>query len=235
MRLWRSVLLVALVAGWPAGAQSQTIAQLRQAAEKGDPAAAFRLGVSYRDGAGVPQDFAQAFVWFRRAANQDHPDAQFLLGRAAEGQFGQPQDYAQAAQWYRRAAAQGIAPAMGSLGMLHISGAGVPVDIVEAHKWLNLGASRAVGELLPNLIEVRDKVAASMSPEQLADAQQRARPWMAAFEAVYPTAPGSQLPSAPPTAPPPMAPVRVGGEIQAPTKLKNVEPIYPAIAQSARV
>jgi TonB family protein len=32
-----------------------------------------------------------------------------------------------------------------------------------------------------------------------------------------------------------MAPVRIGGQIRAPTKLKDVHPLYPAIAQSARV
>ena len=31
------------------------------------------------------------------------------------------------------------------------------------------------------------------------------------------------------------APVRVGGAIRTPTKIKDVRPVYPAIAQSARV
>src|SRR5437867_1336239 len=35
--------------------------------------------------------------------------------------------------------------------------------------------------------------------------------------------------------PPPPAPVRVGGNIKQPTKVKDVKPVYPAIAQSARV
>jgi protein TonB len=43
------------------------------------------------------------------------------------------------------------------------------------------------------------------------------------------------LPEAPPPPPPPAAPVRVGGNIKAPVKTKDVRPVYPAIAQSARV
>ncbi|RPJ84760.1 MAG: energy transducer TonB, partial [Acidobacteria bacterium] len=44
------------------------------------------------------------------------------------------------------------------------------------------------------------------------------------------------LPEAPPPPPPPpQAPVRVGGNIKPPQKVKDVKPIYPAIAQSARV
>ncbi len=44
------------------------------------------------------------------------------------------------------------------------------------------------------------------------------------------------LPEAPPPPPPPpQAPVRVGGNIKPPVKTKDVKPVYPAIAQSARV
>ena len=39
--------------------------------------------------------------------------------------------------------------------------------------------------------------------------------------------------AAPP--PPPQEPIRVGGKIKPPTKIHNVDPIYPPIAQSARV
>ncbi len=45
------------------------------------------------------------------------------------------------------------------------------------------------------------------------------------------------LPEAPPPPPPPppAAPVRVGGNIKPPQKTKDVRPVYPPIAQSARV
>jgi protein TonB len=39
----------------------------------------------------------------------------------------------------------------------------------------------------------------------------------------------------PPPPPPPSAPVRVGGNIKTPNKVKHVNPVYPPIAQSARV
>ena len=40
---------------------------------------------------------------------------------------------------------------------------------------------------------------------------------------------------APPPPPPPPAPVRVGGEIKEPKKVRNVNPVYPKIAQAAKV
>jgi protein TonB len=44
------------------------------------------------------------------------------------------------------------------------------------------------------------------------------------------------LPSAPPPPPPPpSAPVRVGGSIKTPQKTRDIKPVYPPIAQSARV
>lgn len=39
----------------------------------------------------------------------------------------------------------------------------------------------------------------------------------------------------PPPPPPPTQPVRVGGNIKPPQKLKHINPVYPPIAQSARV
>jgi protein TonB len=43
------------------------------------------------------------------------------------------------------------------------------------------------------------------------------------------------IPEPPPPPPPPAAPVRVGGNIKAPQKVKHINPVYPPIAQSARV
>jgi protein TonB len=43
------------------------------------------------------------------------------------------------------------------------------------------------------------------------------------------------LPTAPPPPPPPPEPVRVGGNISAPTKVRDVPPNYPPVAQAARV
>jgi protein TonB len=43
------------------------------------------------------------------------------------------------------------------------------------------------------------------------------------------------LPSAPPPPPPPPEPVRVGGNISPPTKVTDVAPRYPPVAQAARI
>ena len=77
----------------------------------------------------------------------------------------------------------GDANAQGLLGFYYSTGQGVPQDFVEAHKWHNLAASRASVENRKRFAERRDAVAAVMTPQQIADAQQLAREWQAAFDA----------------------------------------------------
>ena len=63
--------------------------------------------------------------------------------------------------------------AMLELGRLYVQGLGVPQSYVQAHVWFNLAASRGEVEALKE----RDAVAAKMTPQQLASAQERALSW----------------------------------------------------------
>ena len=65
------------------------------------------IGLMYHEGQGVPQDHAQAAVWYRKAAEQGDARAQLFLGYAYDHGEGIPQDYAQAAVWVHKAAKQG--------------------------------------------------------------------------------------------------------------------------------
>ena len=57
-----------------------TLEEMRQAAEEGDPQAQCYLGVCYQNGQGVAQDYSEAVRWFRRAAEQNDAVAQCYLG-----------------------------------------------------------------------------------------------------------------------------------------------------------
>lgn len=93
------------------------------------------LGVLYYYGQGVPQDRAQAAVWYRMAAEQGLVEAQFSLGFQYNFQDGLPRDYALAAFWYRKAAEQGHARAQRQLGALYAFGQVVPPDDEQAEIW----------------------------------------------------------------------------------------------------
>ena len=76
------------------------------------------------------------------------------------------------AQW-RAAADAGDRRAMLELGRVHRMGLGTPQDYVLAHMWFNHAASRGEMEALKE----REAVAAKMTPQQVAAAQERARTW----------------------------------------------------------
>ena len=167
-------------AAYARGDHATALRGFRIHAERGDAEAQFILGIMYDDGEGVPPDYAEAVLWYRRAAEKGLVVAQFMLGLMyAEGED-VPQDYAEAVRWYRRAAEQDNADAQFKLGVGYDNGYGVPQDLVQAHKWYNLAASRASGvdqDLREKAVRSRDRIAARLTPAQLAEAQRLAREW----------------------------------------------------------
>ena len=91
-----------------------------------------------------------------------------------------PQDYAEAVRWYRRSAEQGTARVQFNLGLMYESGNGVAQNFVQAHKWFNLAASRlgtSDRDLRDTVVRSRDRVAARLSPTEVAEVQRLAREW----------------------------------------------------------
>ena len=84
---------------------------------------------------------------------------------------GVPQDYQEAAKWYLKAAEQGNMQAQFYAGRLYEKGQGVPQNDVIALSFYILasagGEARATTE--------RDRLTVWMSPDQVAEAQSRAR------------------------------------------------------------
>jgi uncharacterized protein len=65
-------------------------------------------------------------------------------------------------------------------GDRYAEGRTVPQDYVQAHKWFNLAGSGAAASeeaLRDRAIGARERVAAEMAPEQIAEAQRLARQW----------------------------------------------------------
>src|ERR1700693_1196262 len=82
---------------------------LREAAAAGDARAQFSLANQYYQCLGVPQDYAQAVLWYGKSANQGFAPAQNQLGNMYEHKFGVPRDYKRAIAYYRSAANPGYA------------------------------------------------------------------------------------------------------------------------------
>ena len=80
----------------------------------------------------------------------------------------------EALEHWQAAAAAGDGRAMLALGRLYLQGLGAIQNYVEAHKWFNLAASRGGAEALAE----RDALAAKMTPQQIAAAQELAASWL---------------------------------------------------------
>lgn len=112
-----------------------------------------------------------------RAARGD-AEAQFNLAKMYEaGRGGLKKDYAEAERWYRLSAEQGDPYAQASLGLLFRFGKGVPQSFEQAYMWFDLAVARTSGGEQESIQEMRDAVAARMSPEQLAEAKRLAKEW----------------------------------------------------------
>ena len=90
--------------------------------------------------------------------------------------WGVPQDYANALHWYHQAAEQGDSVAQNNLGTLYRDGQGVEKDEAEAYMWYALSAAGGV-DAARGAMQV---LAARMKPEQVVEAEKRAKEWIAA-------------------------------------------------------
>ncbi len=166
-------------AAYQKGDYATALRLARPLAAAGEPRAESLLGVMSYRGRGVPQDYGEALTWFRQAADAGDVSAQFYLGVMASAGQGVPQDYREAATWFRRAADQGDAEAQYNLGLSHAKGEGGEPDNVSAYMWFNLAAARfpASDTRRNAAVSSRDVVAAKMTPDEIAEAQKRAREW----------------------------------------------------------
>jgi TPR repeat protein len=150
---------------------AEAVKWYRKAAAQGDPMAQYNLGVCYSRGRGVLQDYAEAVKWYRKAADQNVLAAQYNMGLCYHDGRGALQDYVEAVKWFHKAAEQGDAAAEYDLGFMCAEGRGVAKDSVEAYKWYDLAAQQNES----NAIQIRDSIALSMTPLQIAEGQRLSR------------------------------------------------------------
>jgi len=120
-----------------------------------------------------PEDSAAALRQLKPLAAEGNADAQFNLGSLYHQGSGLPQDYQEAIKWFRKAADQGHAAARVNLGSLYAEGVQgvIPQDYPQALMWYIFAA--ASGDL--EAMQLRDSLAAKMTPAQITEAQRLAR------------------------------------------------------------
>jgi hypothetical protein len=150
------------------------------AAARGDVLAQYALGTMYQDGEGVPRDYKEAVKWYLLAAEQGDASAQSELGRMYKDGRDTPQNYPEAVKWCHLAALQGRTGAQIELAEMYWFGEGIPRDYVRANMWLVIAADQISGsDRQHEIAEIRANEAKSMTPDQIAEAQELARKCMA--------------------------------------------------------
>ncbi|MEH2514612.1 localization factor PodJL [Bradyrhizobium sp. AZCC 1610] len=124
---------------------------LRAAALKGDPAAAYEVGVRFAEGKGVASDLDQAAKWYDRAAQAGVVPAIFRLGTFYEKGLSVKKDVDIARRYYAQAAERGSAKAMHNLAVLDADGGGKGANYKSASIWFRKAADRGVADSQFNL------------------------------------------------------------------------------------
>ena len=154
----------------------------RPLAQRGNAKAQEALGGMYKRGEGVPQDNAEALVWFEMAnsertgliafnrsdfakalrifkplADRGQVLAEYVLGLMYANGQGVPPDFGKAMALHRKAADQGEAKAQFSVGVMYFKGLGTKVDHAEAFKWYTRAANQGDPAAQYNLGAMYDK------------------------------------------------------------------------------
>jgi localization factor PodJL len=124
---------------------------LRTAALKGDPTAAYEIGVRFAEGKGVAANFEDAAKWYDRAAQAGLIPAVFRLGTFYEKGLGVKKDPDIARRYYTMAAERGNAKAMHNLAVLDADGGGKGANYKSASQWFRKAAERGVADSQFNL------------------------------------------------------------------------------------
>lgn len=141
MKILLTILLAILVLPTEQGAafappDSKDLQTLQAQARQGDTEAQVRLGDLYAKGRGVPQDHAQARVWYEKAASQGHPIGQNNLAELYFAGLGGPPDYVRAYMWVSLAAShmQGEERKQAEENLEDVANRMTPAQVTEAKR-----------------------------------------------------------------------------------------------------
>jgi localization factor PodJL len=124
---------------------------LRAAALKGDPSAAYEIGLRFAEGKGIAANYDEAVKWFDRAAQAGVVPAIFRLGTFYEKGLAVRKDVDIARRYYVQAAGRGNAKAMHNLAVLEADGGGKGANYDSAVQWFRKAADRGVADSQYNL------------------------------------------------------------------------------------
>ena len=149
-----------------------------QGRSQGNADAQAGLGVMYTYGRGVPQNDAQAVAWLRKAAAQGNAGGEGRLGEMYVKGQGVPQDYAQAHMWLRKGAEQGNSLSQDEPRFSVRDRQRRAARLCAGAHVVQSGGVCTQDAAIATSAQMRDLVAAKMTPAQIAEAQKMASEWV---------------------------------------------------------
>ena len=126
------------------GTEQAAFAQLLDAAERGHGAAAYEVGLAYKDGRGTARNLEAGAKWINAAAERGDARAQYLTGMIYYYGTGVERDYEAAAAHLADAAVQGHPEAQHLLAQAFANGRGVPKNPAWAARWYGKAATQGL-------------------------------------------------------------------------------------------
>lgn len=124
------------------GNATRAIDWYKKAAEHGKAYANTCIGVIYRNGNGIKQNYAKAYDYFKKAANDGEKDAQNYLGLMfLQGEHVKENDE-KAVAYFQQAAEQELPVAQYNLGSCYYNGWGTSKDNGSAKFWMKKAAEQ---------------------------------------------------------------------------------------------
>ena len=127
----------------------QALYWYRKAADQGFAEGQVSVGLCYKDGNAVSQNYGEAMKWFRKAAGQSYPHGFVNIGLLYKEGLGVNKDAKEAVRWFRMATDKGNAYGYRCLGVCYLNGEGVPRDYDQALDCFRKGADK--GDVLSKM------------------------------------------------------------------------------------
>jgi len=143
-------------------------------AEKGNVEAQYQIGLAYRYGRIVLQDYDQAMSWFKKAFHGGSLNAYSGIGGLYYEGKGVQQDYETAFMWFKAAAEKGHRSSQNMLAIMYRRGWGVPQNNVEAYAWQSV--AKKLGSLGAD--RIMRSIESELSEESLAKAKDQGEIYM---------------------------------------------------------
>ncbi|WP_439259095.1 tetratricopeptide repeat protein [Lonepinella sp. BR2930] len=125
---------------------SRPYSEVINCAKEGDLICQTEVGIAYREGNGVKQDYVKAKEWFLKSAKRGENNAQYRLGALYYMGWGVKQDYFKASEWFIKSANQGNVYAAHAIASMYYYGRGIERNKTKSKEWFTKSCQGGVSD-----------------------------------------------------------------------------------------